>query len=53
MLKNGKRNVQIKTVTKIKLQLVDPLITADVKKGELQILSFQSRNDQNINSSVQ
>ena len=50
MLKNGKWNFQIQIVFEIKLELVDPLITDDVKKGELHIPSFQNRDDENIYS---
>ena len=45
MLKNGKWNFQIQIVFEIKLELVDSLITDDVKKGELHIPSFQNRDD--------
>ena len=45
MLKNGKWNFQIQIVSEIKLELVDSLITDDVKKGELHIPSFQNRDD--------
>ena len=50
MLKNGKPNFQIQTVFKKKQELINPMITADVKKGDLQISSFQNRDDKNINS---